>query len=89
MYKALTGIQKSMLNIQIQMDTTVRNINSLLKNVQLEFNFENNKQEESQQEVPLDTNTTRGSKRFIEQMREELEEITPQQMFEDEKDEQE
>ena len=89
MYKALTGIQKSMLNIQIQMDTTVRNINSLLKNVQLEFNFENNKQEESQQEVPLDNNTTRGSKRFIEQMREELEEITPQQMFEDEKDEQE
>lgn len=88
LYKALTGIQKSMLNIQIQMDTTVRNINSLLKNVQLEFNFENNRQEENQQEVPLDNNTTRGSKRFIEQMREELEEITPQQMFEDEKDEQ-
>ena len=61
----------------------------MLKNVQLEFNFENNRQEESQQEVPLDNNTTRGSKRFIEQMREELEEITPQQMFEDEKDEQE
>jgi len=91
LYKALTGIQKSMLNIQIQMDTTVRNINSLLKNVQLEFNFENNGQEENQQEIPLDKNTTRGSKKFIEQMREEIDnpdEITPQQMFEDEKDEQ-
>ena len=40
LYKALSGIQKSMLNIQIQMDTTVRNINNLLKNVQLELNFE-------------------------------------------------
>lgn len=94
LYKALSGIQKSMLNIQIQMDTTVRNINNLLKNVQLEFNFESSNQEQAQAqpEIQLDSSTTRGSKKFIEQMREELnqEEITPQQMFEDEeeKDEQ-
>ena len=90
LYKALSGIQKSMLNIQIQMDTTVRNINNLLKNVQLEFNFENENPEQAQAEVPLDKNTTRGSKKFIEQMREEInnKEFAPQQMFEDEKDEQ-
>ena len=90
LYKALSGIQKSMLNIQIQMDTTVRNINNLLKNVQLELNFEPSNTEQGQTEIPLDKNTTRGSKKFIEQMKEELnQEITPQQMFEDEeKDEQ-
>lgn len=90
LYKALSGIQKSMLNIQIQMDTTVRNINNLLKNVQLELNFEPSNPEQGQPEIPLDKNTTRGSKKFIEQMKEELnQEITPQKMFEDEeKDEQ-
>lgn len=91
LYKALTGIQKSMLNIQIQMDTTVRNINSLLKNVQLEFDFEKQQAQENQpqSEVPSDPSITRGSKRFIEQMNAELqqeqnqEEQTPK-LFEDE-----
>lgn len=90
LYKALSGIQKSMLNIQIQMDTTVRNINNLLKNVQLEFNFEPSNQEQVQPETQLDSSTTRGSKKFIEQMREELNQNDNPPMFEDEeeKDEQ-
>ena len=54
LYKALSGIQKSMLNIQIQMDTTVRNINNLLKNVQVELNFEPSNPEQGQPEIPLD-----------------------------------
>lgn len=91
LYKSLTGIQKSMLNIQIQMDTTVRNINSLLKNVQLEFDFEKQQTQENQpqSEVPSDPSITRGSKRFIEQMNAELaqeKEPEPQKLFEDEEE---
>ena len=93
LYKALTGIQKSMLNIQIQMDTTVRNINSLLKNVQLEFDFEKQQAQENQpqSEVPSDPSITRGSKRFIEQMNAELQqeqnqEEQPPKLFEDEEE---
>ena len=86
LYKALTGIQKSMLNIQIQMDQTVRNIKTLLKDVQLELNFDEKPNEEQpQQEIPLDRNTTRGSKQFIEQMRNEIDNPV---MFEDEEEEQ-
>lgn len=88
LYKALAGIQHSMLNIQRQMDTTVKNINQLLKNVQLELTFENNP--EQPQEVKQENiDATRGSKKFIEQMKEELaeelhEEISPEKLFEDE-----
>lgn len=96
LYKALSGIQSSMLSIQRQMDDTVKNINNLLKNVQLEFNFDNNQQNntQSQQEIPLDSNTTRGSKKFIEMMNQELKqeaqlEIQPENLFVDEEQENE
>ena len=98
LYKALSGIQSSMLSIQRQMDDTVKNINNLLKNVQLELNFDNNKQNntQGQQEIPLDSNTTRGSKKFIEMMNQELKqeaqvEIRPEDLFveEDQENEQE
>jgi hypothetical protein len=92
LYKALSGIQKSMLNIQIQMDSTVKNINSLLKNVQLEFDFNQQKQEnptENEAAVANDPSITRGSKRFIEQMNAELaleKEPEQQKLFEDEEE---
>ena len=96
LYKALSGIQSSMLSIQRQMDDTVKNINNLLKNVQLELNFDNNQQNntQGQQEIPLDLNTTRGSKRFIEMMNQELKqeaqlEISPENLFADEEQENE
>lgn len=98
LYKALSGIQSSMLSIQRQMDDTVKNINNLLKNVQLELNFDNNQQNntQGQQEIPLDLNTTRGSKKFIEMMNQELKqeaqmEIRPEDLFveEDQENEQE
>ena len=79
LYKALTGIQASMMNIQKQMDETVRNINTLLKNVQLEINFE---QENKNEETPVSKDITRGTKKFIEQMNQELNDAPP--MFEDE-----
>lgn len=92
LYKALSGIQKSMLNIQIQMDSTVKNINSLLKNVQLEFDFNQQKQEnptDNEEVVANDPSITRGSKRFIEQMNAELalkKEPEQPKMFEDEEE---
>lgn len=96
LYKALSGIQSSMLSIQRQMDDTVKNINNLLKNVQLELNFDNNQQNntQGQQEIPLDSNTTRGSKKFIEMMNQELKqeaqlEISPENLFVDEEQENE
>lgn len=96
LYKALSGIQSSMLSIQRQMDDTVKNINNLLKNVQLELNFDNNPQNntQGQQEIPLDSNTTRGSKKFIEMMNQELKqeaqvEIRPEDLFVDEEQENE
>lgn len=96
LYKALSGIQSSMLSIQRQMDDTVKNINNLLKNVQLELNFDNNQQNntQGQQEIPLDLNTTRGSKKFIEMMNQELKqeaqvEIRPEDLFVDEEQENE
>lgn len=96
LYKALSGIQSSMLSIQRQMDDTVKNINNLLKNVQLELNFDNNQQNntQGQQEIPLDSNTTRGSKKFIEMMNQELKqeaqlEIRPENLFVEEEQENE
>jgi hypothetical protein len=96
LYKALSGIQSSMLSIQRQMDDTVKNINNLLKNVQLELNFDNNQQNntQGQQEIPLDSNTTRGSKKYIEMMNQELKqeaqvEIRPEELFVDEEQENE
>jgi hypothetical protein len=73
LYAALARIQSSMLNIQKQMDDTVKNINMLLKNVQLELSFEKNNDEPEGGPVSSDPNVTRGSKRFIQQMNEELE----------------
>ena len=96
LYKALSGIQSSMLSIQRQMDDTVKNINNLLKNVQLELNFDNNQQNnaQGQQEIPLDSNTPRGSKKFIEMMNQELKqeaqlEIRLEDLFVDEEQENE
>ena len=96
LYIALSGIQSSMLSIQRQMDDTVKNINNLLKNVQLELNFDNNQQNntQGQQEIPLDSNTTRGSKKFIEMMNQELKqeaqlEIRPEDLFVEEDQENE
>lgn len=89
LYAALARIQTSMLNIQKQMDETVRNINALLKNVQLELNFDNNAQAQ-QQPDKIPSTATRGSKDFIEQMNEELkqenksDEIDPQKLFDEE-----
>ena len=40
MYKALKDLQKSLLDIQTKLDETVRTVNNLLKNYQLELPFD-------------------------------------------------
>lgn len=99
LYKSLTSIQASMLSIQKQMDDTIKNINSLLKNVQLELNFDNQESGENNTQQSGTIDATRGSKKFIEQMKKELEKdqdkeqnnesINPQSLFEDEENENE
>lgn len=91
LYTALRGIQSSMLNIQRQMDDTIKNINLLLKNVQLELNFDSNENQNTQKENQSDPNITRGSKQFIEKMNQELQlekqlEIKPEDLFADEEE---
>ena len=71
LYAALTRIQSSLLSIQKQMDETVKNIDAICKNVQLEFNFNHN-DEEADNTVKLTPGTHRGTKAFIEQMRKEI-----------------
>lgn len=91
LYAALARIQTSMLNIQKQMDETVRNINALLKNVQLELNFDNQQQTQPQTDSVQNTTATRGSKDFIDMMNDELkkeanktvDEIDPTSLFDD------
>jgi len=71
LYKALTGIQGSLLSIQKQMDDTIKNINSLLKNVQLEFDF-NNENKSENDSSQNESNINRGTKSFIQKMKEEM-----------------
>lgn len=83
LYKSLTSIQSSMLSIQKQMDETIKNINALLKNVQLELNFDNPEEKDVKQEDTI-SDATRGSKRFIEQMKKQLDNektVNPEELF--------
>lgn len=73
LYRSLTDIQRTILNISKQMDDKVSAINNLLKNIQLEFNFD--KKEDSSDDIqPHQPEGTfyRGSKDFISEMREKL-----------------
>lgn len=70
LYRALTDVQRTMLNISKQIDDKVSGINNLIKNIQLEFNYEKKDEEES--EIDLSKHY-RGSKDFIKDMRTEIE----------------
>ena len=78
------------MSLTKQIDDTIKNINVILKGVQLELDFEK-KDEQTAEDTPENKNgITRGSKKFIEQMRNEMQsststqKITEQQLFEDE-----
>ena len=72
MYKALKDLQKSLLDIQTKLDETVRTVNNLLKNYQLELPFENEQKEVGEELNMQDSGDHgasglryRGSRQFI------------------------
>lgn len=76
LYKSLAEMQKTVLSITSKITDTISGLRTLLKGYQLELNFEaENKQEEVQEEGDLfnDNTTCRGSKEFIERMKQKEE----------------
>lgn len=71
LYRALTQVQTTILQITTKIETIVNSLTAMIKNYQLELNFkaeqeQNNSVEEGEENY---NNTThRGSKSFIEQM---------------------
>ena len=68
LYRAASDTQKTLISIQTKIDETIDRLTTMLKNYQLEINFENENEEGGDDdEQPSDT--YRGSKDFIEEMR--------------------
>lgn len=72
LYRSLSDIQKTILSTTSELSAKIKDINFLLKNIQLELNFKPESETESESESSQG-NMTRGSKDFIKQMRNELE----------------
>ena len=70
LYRSLSEIQKTILQITTKMTEIVNSLNALLKNYQLEINFKEEKESNEDQEESIDDmqHTSKGSKSFIEQM---------------------
>lgn len=71
LYRSQAQIESNLLSIQKQMDDTVSSMTNLLKGYQLELNFRSNEDENKETDVTsVDKDIHRGSKSFIQQMRE-------------------
>lgn len=70
LYRSLSQIQNTLLSIHKQIDETIKNITSILKGYQLEINFTSDGSTDVGMVDNISTNIHRGSKSFIEQMRE-------------------
>ena len=89
LYRALTTVQTTILQITTKIETIVNNLTTMIKGYQLELNFKQ-EQEQLRSDTDIDDATTiedvstqhRGSKSFIEQMNK----IESQQLFETEKE---
>lgn len=88
LYRAMTDVQKTILQITTKIETIVNNLTTLIKGYQLEINWKLEQEQlmkpdkpEEESEMTIDDVSTqhRGSKSFIEQMN-KLEEI---QIFKD------
>lgn len=73
LYRAQAQIEGNLLNIQKQMDDTINSLNNLMKGYQLEINFRNGSQETDLEESTEQQSIHRGSKSFIQQMRDKQE----------------
>ncbi len=76
LYRSLSDIQRTILSTTSELTAKVKDINVMLKNIQLELFHQENQQESiSNEEIDNQSGeqtTFRGSKDFIKQMREEL-----------------
>jgi hypothetical protein len=71
LYRSQAQIESNLLSIQKQMDDTVSSMTNLLKGYQLELNFRSTEDENKETDVPsVEKDIHRGSKSFIQQMRE-------------------
>lgn len=73
LYKCLTTTQSSLLSIQKQMDETIAKMNKMLKEIQLELNFNAPGQNNNEPSID-DSNISRGTKAYIEKIRQRKEE---------------
>lgn len=91
LYRSLTQVQTTILQITTKIETIINNLTSMIKGYQLELNFkleqeQNNSVEDDESQPIEESNTThRGSKSFIEQMNK----MEEQQLFEINKEESE
>lgn len=73
LYRSLTEIQKTIVSITTKIGEIVVGLNNMMKGFQLEFNFDE-PENESETSSKDKKNTHRGSKEFIKQMMDNIEE---------------
>ena len=76
LYKALTDIQRTIQGVTTQINETIAKLNELLKNYQLEFNFnydDDDNGDAGDENESKSSDTFRGTKKFIEEMKKETE----------------
>lgn len=92
MYRSLSQIQSTLLSIQKQVDETISNITNVLKGYQMEINFTRENDNQMTMTTNNDSSIHRGSKSFIEQMKEKNKivndfiAVSQVSIFEDEQD---
>lgn len=92
MYRSLSQIQSTLLSIQKQVDETISNITNVLKGYQMEINFTRENDNQMTMTTSNDSSIHRGSKSFIEQMKEKNKivndfiAVSQVSIFEDEQD---
>lgn len=74
LYRSQAQIESNLLSIQKQMDETVNSMTNLLKGYQLELNFKDSDSEEDNSNT-IEKDIHRGSKTFIQQMRDRNDKI--------------
>ena len=72
LYRALTDVQKTILSTTADISTKIKDINTMLKNIQLEINFKQEEEQTESEDNNQNNDTFRGSKDFIKQMRSQI-----------------
>ena len=77
LYRSLSDIQKTILSTTSELSSKIKDINAMLKNIQLELNFKQEQEDIKDVENAIqnpEQTTFRGSKDFIKQMKQEMNE---------------